>query len=320
MDPSPVPPDIALAGLRALATVCATGDGLTPLERGFIDGVQRHVLHTSFDLDTLAPIDGVELAQLVPPGELRERIVGAMVIAATIDGETSTDELAVIEGLARALDVKSDVLRVGQRLARHQFTLARIDIARRALLGYKVKEVLREDGLPGIIKQFLPMLGVQNKATAARYRALEAFPAGTAGRAYYDFILANGFSFPGEAHAGPEIIVIHDLLHVLGGYATTPEDEVLVAAFQAGTHHADQFHQLLFAIAQFHLGLSIAPGSTPNKLKVDPAGMLQALARGAQVPKDMWGEFKPWDHFARPLDELRRELRIDPRDAGPRIE
>jgi len=313
---SPVPPDIALAGLRALKTVCSADGGITPLERGFIDGVQRHVLNLSADLDALAPIDGAELAQRVPAGEFRERVVGGLVIASTMSGESSTAEMAIIEGFARALGVKADVLRVGQHLAHHQFTLARIDIVRRALLGFKVKEVLHEGGVSGVIKQFLPMLGVENKALAARYRALESSPAGTLGRAYCDFVTANGFSFPGEPHAGPEIIVVHDVLHVLGDYATTPEEEVLVAAFQAGTHHADQFHQLLFAIAQFHLGLAIAPGSTPEKFKVDPPKMVEALMRGARVPKDYWAEFKPWDHFSRSLDEVRRELRIEPRLAA----
>lgn len=310
---SPIPEEVAHAGLRAMKSVCSVGDGLTRLERDFLDGLQRHLLHSSFDLDALEPITGAELEARIPPGEFRERLIGGLVIAATIDGDVSKGELELIEGYAKALSVSPVVLRTGQRLAHHQFTLAKIDIARRALPGFKVKEVVREEGLPAMLKQLLPLLGVEDRETASRYRALEHSGAGTLGRAYYDFVLGNGFSFPGEKHSGPEIIVLHDLLHVLGDYGTTPDEEVLVAAFQAGTHRGEPFHQLLFALAQFHLGLFVAPVSSPETLRAEPAKMLEALVRGARVPRDTWADFKPWDHFSRSLDELRAELGIERR-------
>lgn len=308
-----VPTDVAHAGLRALKTVCLTDGVISPLEASFLDGVQRHIMGSTFDLEALAPITGEELARAVPPGELRERIVGGMVIASCIDGDASPAAMAVVEGLARALDVAPAILATGRHLAADRLMLARIDIGRRALPGFKIAGVLREEGLPGLIKQILPMLGVANAQTAARYRALGDAPAGTLGRGYFDFITDNQFSFPGEKHAGPEIIVAHDVLHVLGGYGTTAEEEVQVAAFQAGCHDEDQFHALLFVIAQFHLGISMTPVSTAERGKADPELMVKALARGAKIPRDMWSDFHPWDHFARPLDEVRRELNIEPR-------
>ncbi|NUP07501.1 MAG: hypothetical protein HOW73_15740 [Polyangiaceae bacterium] len=310
---SPVPSEVAHAGLRALKTVCAISRGIDPLEAQFIDGLQRHLLGTSFDIASLEPITGEELARAVPPGEFRERIIGGMVVAACIDGEASPAEIAVIEAFSKALDVDSPVLKTGRHLANQQLLGARVDIARRAMMGYKVRGVLREDGLPGLVRQMLPMLGVSNDDTAARYRALESYAAGTLGRGYYDFVTSNQFSFPGEKYAGPEIIVIHDVLHVLGGYGTTAEEEVQVAAFQAACHHVDQFHSLLFAIAQFHLGVQMAPVSPPEKLKADPELMMKAFARGAKVSRDVWAELVPWDNFARPIDDIRNELNIEPR-------
>ncbi len=310
---APVPHDVAHAGLRAVKSVCALSGGIVPLETSFLDGVQRHLLGTSFDIDALEPIAPEELARLVPPGDFRERVVGGMVIASCIDGETSPEEMALIGKFADALGVDGGVLRTGGFLADKHLVLARIDIARRALPGFKAGQVLREEGLPALVKQVLPMLGVGNDETAARYRALEGSPAGTLGRGYWEFITTNQFSFPGEKHAGPEVIVLHDLIHVLGGYGTTPEEEVQVAAFQAGAHHANQFHGMLFALAQFHLGISIAPVSTPETMRADPELMVKALARGSKVPIDMWAAFRWWDHFPRPLDDVRRELRIEPR-------
>lgn len=310
---SPVPQDVARAGLRALKTICAASGGIVPLEASFLDGVQRHLLGTSFDIDGLEPIDEHELAAAVPTGDFRERIIGGMVIASCIDGEATPAEMETIERYAKALDVDPDVLRTGRYLAAEQFLLARIDIARRALPGYKAAQIFREEGLPAVIKQILPLLGVANETTAARYRALASYPEGTLGRAYHDFIVRNRFSFPGEKHAGPEAIVLHDTLHVLGDYGTTAEEEVQVAAFQAACHDDRPFHGLLFALAQFHLGIAMTPVSSPEKLRADPEAMLKALARGAKIPRDMWADFEPWEHFGRPIADVRRELRIEPR-------
>jgi hypothetical protein len=305
---SPVSPEAARAGLRAIKTVC--GGELTELEAGFVDGVQRHILNTSFDVAALEPIDAAELARVVPPGELRERMIGGMVIASCMDGEASPDELRRIEEFAKAFEISPAILKTGHHLANEQFVLARIDIARRALPGYKAAQIFREEGLPALVRQILPMLGVSNDALTAKYRALGEYPAGTLGRAYFEFITSNQFSFPGESHAGPEAIVTHDLLHVLGGYQTSAEEEVLVASFQAGCRREEPFHAMLFAIAQFHLGISIAPVSTPERLKADPEQMLEAFARGTRITRDMWGDFRPWEHFARPLADVRRELNI----------
>src|SRR4051812_28866526 len=70
-----VPGEVAEAGLRALKTVCLTDGVVTPLEASFLDGVQRHIMRSTFDLEALAPISGEELARAVPAGELRERVV-----------------------------------------------------------------------------------------------------------------------------------------------------------------------------------------------------------------------------------------------------
>jgi hypothetical protein len=310
---NPVPADVAAAGLRALKTVCLTNGTLAPIEARFLDAVQRYVLGTALDLETLAPIAPEALAQAVPPGEYRERIVRGAVLAACIDGEAARAEVPIIEDFAAALGVGRDAVRTFRRLANERVLLARINILRRTIPGYKMAEVLRERGLLGVLRQLLPTLGVEDAATTARYGALSEYPAGSLGRGWYDFTVRNRIPLPGEKGAGPEIIVIHDCLHVLGEYETTPEEEVQVAAFQSGCHGEDPFYTLLFVLAQFHLGLQMVPVAQPETLRADPELMLRAFARGCEVRRDMWTDFAPWDHFVRPLDELRRELNVPPR-------
>lgn len=97
-------------------------------------------------------------------------------------------------------------------------------------------------------------------ALSARYRALGQAPEGSLGRAYHDFIVANGYSFPGEKGAAAEAITFHDMTHVLSGYGTTPQEEILVVAFSAGYSRQENFNWLMFVLMQFQLGMGLAPG------------------------------------------------------------
>ncbi|AKF03151.1 hypothetical protein DB32_000300 [Sandaracinus amylolyticus] len=292
--------------------MCIADGELSALERAFLRGVQDHVLHSHVDLDALEPIATDALAAAIAPGAHRERVLAGAVIAACVDGRATDDEVDVLARLATALELDPAPVRTARRLAKRHLLLARVDIARRALAGHKVRQTVREEGVIAMVAQLMPMMGIADHALAARYRSLAASPAGTLGRAYFDFVESNGFSFPGEPGAGPEIIVVHDCLHVLGGYGTSPADEIEVASFQAGCHGGDPLYGLLFGLAQYHLGVQVAPVAPAESMHADPERMMRAFARGCRVERDMWSDFRPWDHFAKPLDALRAELNVLP--------
>jgi ubiquinone biosynthesis protein Coq4 len=148
---------------------------------------------------------------------------------------------------------------------------------------------------------------------AARYRALESFPEGSLGRGYFGFVTRNHFSFPGETGAGPEPIVFHDCLHVLAEYDTSSIEETQIAAFQAGTMQKGAIYGLLFPLAQFHLGVAITPVTKAETDVIDPEPWLKAFVRGTRTNRDLASSWQPWDDFARPVTELRREYGIEPR-------
>jgi tellurite resistance protein len=308
MQLSPVPERVAHAGLCALRAIALADGELSPLEAAFLESIQTNVLHSHVDLTTLEPIAPDELARAIPPGEMRERLLCGAVVMSCIDGKITEDEVSVLEAFARALALDLAPVRTARRLAREHLLLARIDIARRALAGHKLRQTLREDGVIALVKQLASLFGATNDAVAARYRSLEQFPAGTLGREYFDFISGNGFSFPGEQGAAPEIIVVHDCLHVIGGYGTSASEEIDVSSFQAGCHSGDPLYGLLFGLAQYHLGVQVSPVAKGEQLNADPQRMMRAFARGTELTRDMWSDFRPWDHFDRPLDALRAEL------------
>ena len=318
MELSIPPPEVAHAGLRALSTIAAADGVVHPLERDLLKSVQSILLHTSFDVDALDPITPAELAALVPPGAFRERILRGCTLMALTDAEASANEARSASSSALALDLDAAPLHDFSRILHGRLQTLRIDIVRRSFIGKRVGQHFADKGVRGMVEIARTFRGTEVKALADRYRSLETYPVGTLGRAYAEFIRANEFSMPGEAFGAPEPIAFHDCVHVLAGYDTTPEEEVLAASYQAGFQSYDPFFSLLFVLCQFHLGLQISPIAGVEKMQMKPATMLEAFVRGSRCTRDLSDGWDPWDPFASPLDALRAEYHIDVRVPPPR--
>jgi hypothetical protein len=303
----------ANAGLRALKTVCAISQGIAPLEARFLDAVQRHLFGTAFDIEVIAPVDVYELARAVPDGEARAAILSGMVVASCIDGEASTDEMALIARFAKALDVAPEAVQNVRYLASEQLFLGRLSIARNVVPRFLTAGVLAEERLPGLVKQALPMLGTGDTNVAAKYDALRDYAPETLGRKYTEFLDKHGILLPGARHAGPESLVARDVLHVLGDYGTSASEAAAVAAFQAACHGASPFESSLFALAQFELSRSVTEESDAAFPALDAEVMAEGAARGAKVDREAWSDFDLWDHVSRPVDDVRAALGIAPR-------
>lgn len=311
----PVPPDVAQTGLRVVKSVCLgpSGSRLSDLQAGLVRGIQKHILHTDIDVDRLDDISPEAVVHLRIEQTFRERIIRGAIIAACIDGEMDAGAVGRLERFAQALAVDLSPVKTAWKLANRHFILARVDIVRRSLPGVKLRETVSSQGLVATIKQFVPLTGGTLPDVAAKYRQLEQYAEGTLAHAFTDYLHRNGFPFPGEAGAGPEIIVVHDCLHVLGEYGTTATEEIEIAAFQAGCQFDDPIYGILFGLAQYHLNIQVAPVAPSQGMQADPEKMIAAFARGCRVNRDMWRDFDPWDYFHRPLTELRRDFGVPPK-------
>ena len=125
-------------------------------------------------------------------------------------------------------------------------------------------------------------------------------------------MIDNDFSFPGERGAPPEAMLFHDLTHILSGYGTTPEEEILAATFSAGYSSTEVTNWIVFVLCQFQLGLQTAPDVPPERLKMNPERMIVALRRGAGMNIDLNEGWDPWPVLAEPVEELRRRYNIVP--------
>lgn len=309
------------AGLRALKTVAEVDAPLNPQELALLSAAAnafggaepgaREALLSA--IPELPPIDPAELAEHIEDPRLRWQLTGGLVVMTLADGDVETSESDIVTRFAAGLGVNDPAIRNLQRVAKGWRRLARFDILRRQWAPRKIKEMAAENG-PGVYWAALRgvMRNYVDEQVSARYRALQSKPPGTLGRAYADYVERNGFSMPGEKGSPPEAIVFHDMTHILANYDTTPEEEILVAAFSAGYSEAEPFNWLMFVLLQFQLGIQTAPGVETEFDMLNPPRLLEAIARGAAMNRDLNVGWDYWTVIDDNVDVLRERYGIRP--------
>lgn len=303
----------AEAGLRALSTILGGGGALGPVEAALLRAVQRHILQTSFDLHRLSPIAPSELAlELVRP-EIRRQLAMAMVVLSFASGVASARHATLIQVYTSALGVTVREFEDLRLLIERRLATLRFDILRHMYIGDRVAELYQDQGFVGIVRALGGIAGViERPALAAKYRALGKLPPGTLGRGYFDYAIENHFPFPGERGGAPEMILPHDLAHVLGGYPTDPAGEMQVAAFTAGFRREQTATILLFVLCQFDLGIKMVPQSAPEIGTLDPDRFFAAFVRGSKMTVDLFDQWDFWPLVGESVDVLRDRFGILP--------
>ncbi len=305
-----VAPDHATLLLRAMRAACLADGATKPDERALLESA-RDALGLSGDVDALEPLHADDLRESdLAPAE-REHVIQAMILMAIIDGDVTEEEARTVQAFADALGVAEPRVENLVQLAHHRALTMKWDLTRKGYAKDEFFRTAREEGLHGLYMTFGPIVGVGNDAEIARkYNDLGKLPAGTLGRAYWDFIVGNDLSFPGEKNGLGERGVWHDMIHVVGGYPITPVGEAEVVAFMAGFRREDPFFWIFTVVLQFQIGLRISPFAPGVPHQIDPKSFVRHHARGAKVKIDL---SRDWDFrrdFARPLDEVRRDLGV----------
>ena len=292
----------------------ATGRGTAPLsaaDRIALDAFDRFILRreSGLDPDALPDVSPAQLAAAIADADARNHVVQFLVVMAVVDGVVGERRISVVVEYARALDSHEEAVRQLAELGRGNLAWVRADMARQNLLSItgRALDVTIDEWI-------LPYRGDRaDPALAARYRALGELHAGTLGRTFFEFYLANRFAFPGEPDGLNERFAApHDTTHVLSGYDTSPQGELLVSTFTAGMHPREPMSgHILPVIVSWHLGIELAktPGSIKGQL--DPEKFWLAWERGSEVTTDIFAAgWKLWDFAAEPLERLRAGYRI----------
>ena len=201
-------------------------------------------------------------------------------------------------------------------LGRQNLQWVAADVARqnlRSITGHVVKSSIDDWILPY-------RGGGADPELAARYTALGDLPEGTLGRTFFEFYRVHGFTFPGEADGlNAEFATPHDSTHVLSGYDTSPQGELLVSTFTAGMHpHEPMSGHILPVIISWHLGIELAKFAGSIHGSLDPEKFWVAWSRGGEVTTDVFAKgahgWDFWGSVGRPLDDLRAEYTVPPLD------
>lgn len=308
-------PQQAYWGLRAMKTVALADGALDPSEIRMLESVQR-VIGTAHAVDELAPIAPAELAAALPDRQIRGQLVQGLIVMSLIDGKASAQEADLVERFAQALEVTVPEVANLRHVLKGEIFQLRLDLARRVWLRPKVKEIWQKEGLRGLLKFVGGMTGrYENRALAAKYQALERYPAGSLGRAYWEYCRQNGFALPGEKGGAAEQILFHDCAHVLSGYGTDPAGEVQVACFSAGFQKREPWIFVFFVLLQFHLGIRMTPITEARTHFFDPEKALIAIRRGAAMNVDLNDGWDYWPVLGEQVETLRTRYNILPAEA-----
>lgn len=297
-------------GLRAMKSVALADGTLDDPELHMMEAVQR-IFGTTHEIEQLAPITPAELARAFPDSQLRQQLVQGLIVMSLIDGKANAQETELVEQFAKALEVSAPEVKDLRHVLKGEILQLRLDLVRRFWLRDKVKEIWNTAGIRGLYKFMRGMIGKdEDAALAARYKALEDYPSGSLGRAYWEYCRDNGFALPGEKGGAAEPILFHDCAHVLSGYGTEPEGEVQVACFSAGFQRRDPWLFVFFVLLQFHVGIRMTPITKARTGFFDPAKALIAIRRGAAMNLDLNNGWDYWPVMEEQVEELRKRYNI----------
>ena len=311
--------DEALWVLGALRHVATAGGSrsVTAADRRALDAFDRFVLHRdpAGDFDSLPDPSPMRLAAALQDADVRTHVVQFLVVMALVDGVIDEVKIPIVIDYARALEVHEDAIRQLAELGRGNLAWVRADVQRQNLLSITGQEL----GV-SIDEWILPYRGDHaDPQLAGRYRALGKLPNGTLGRTFFEFYQVNQFAFPGEPQGLNERFAArHDTTHILSGYDTSPQGELLVSTFTAGMHpHEPMTGHILPVIMSWHLGIELVhlAGSTTGQL--DPEKFWLAWERGAAVTTDVFADtWDLWTVAAEPLDTLRDAYHVPALDSA----
>jgi tellurite resistance protein len=313
--------------LRAMTMVArAAGNGLDRPQRALLDAIQKVVMKTELDIESLPSISPEELATRVDDPAVARQLIRLMVVMALSDGPPSKEQMSLLSSFARAMGVEEPAVKVIGYLAKGRLLRFRLAFMRRSHVRHYLRNTYRMSGsLLAVVRSLLIFRGVirGDPETASRFRAMEDLPEGSLGHLFFRHCADAALPFPGEKGGFPEGALYHDFTHVLTGYDTSPEGEMKNAAFQAGyTRDDHDFFVWLFSIVLHTTGINLLPFPIevlPGRIGQDDLAVdiLRELKRGTRMKLDLGDGWSCWEYVELPIEVARKQLGAVPLDSIP---
>lgn len=283
--------DLTDAGASAIRSLAVLGVGLPEPDVASLKSTQPSVLAAAVSTSDVAAraIQVLAVAALVDGTLDRARIDQVLMFA---EGCGVTDHWLSDLAISTEPDLTPIITDMSDRNLR-SITHGRVDL----------------DEIGDINAWLLPYEGeAENEALATRYRELSILPEGTLGREFWAFYDRHGFLFPGQPGAANEMFTTpHDSTHLISGYDTTPQGELLVSTFTAGMHPMYPMEgHILPVIYSWHIGIEFNKLAGSYKGALDAAKFWIAWDRGLQTEGDTFTEsFDFWSMTEVPLADIR---------------
>jgi hypothetical protein len=281
--------------------VASVAGGPTEQQRRLITTLLHSYYGIAGDATRLEPMTPEELAQVATDEKTAQFLVQAMIVLEFCRHPATPEMAESVERYAAALGVTEPMLAVGRAAAQSGRDAVAADWNR-------FREAPR-------IEPTIP--GEPDAALASRLRDLARCPAGSLGRAYFDFYDRHGLSFPGEPDGGASTLVSHDFAHVLAGYEPNAVEEIALQAMLTSSTSGDShFSGLVASLGLYEVGMLPFPGIEPKTRALARPRAAEELAHAVRRGAACSGDFQELNHLEiadEPIQRVRDQLGIPPR-------
>lgn len=298
--------------LGAMRAVAETGGPASEADRRALVSADRFVFghRPPVAFDELPAVTPAELASALAGSALAREAMKFLAVMALVDARLDRAKIARVMDYAAALGVHEHFLDQIVEAAQDRLQEVLADMTR-----CNMESITGRAWQGGDVNRWLLPYGGDgaDAALAARFAALERYPAESFGHAFWAHFRRNAYAFPGEAAGlNQAFSVPHDTVHVLTGFNTSPRGEILVSTFTAAMHPRwPMAGHVLPVIFSWHLQMEINAVAKSAAGALDPEMFWQAWAAGAAATVDTFApEFDFWAHAETPLPALRERWSI----------
>jgi hypothetical protein len=289
-----------LGALRAIGTLHGTAP-LSPSEAQLIEGVRINILrHPEVaDADENILTQPADLAAAIQDDEHKRRaaeLIALMPYAARPYDDTKIIiSQRYIEALGEDMHRMEDLLGACKKHSKNMEYCALRKMGRDILANpdpnvqsVEIHKILTEaEGDP---------------AELALYKTLQGYPAGSLGRAFFDFYAQFAWPLPGDPlWIDEDLTVRHDLVHVLCDYDISVNGEFCVAGFTAGNSET-----MNWMIAM----LGFTPPYVATGASFNPADFTAAYERGDNASQSFVDTWNFWPEMREQVVDLRTKYQI----------
>lgn len=289
-----------LGALRAIGTLHGTAP-LSPSEAQLIEGIRINILRhpDCLDADENIHTRPDDLAAAVQDDEHRERAAQLIALMPYATRPYSDSKTYISEKFIEAIG--EDMHRLEDFLGARQKHSKNMEYCALRKLGRDVFPSLDPDGQ---YKEILKLLSDAegDPAELERYKSLQGYPAGSLGRAFFDFYAQFDWPLPGDPlWISEDLTVRHDLVHVLCCYDISINGEFCVTGFTAG--NSERFNWMIAM-------LGFTPPYVSTGESFNPADFAAAYERGDNASQSFVDTWDFWPEMQCQLEDLRKQYGI----------